>query len=66
MKVFEEISDVIPSDAHQMARCSKCFLLQGSKKGVLGEIDHTCWEIRVEVGKIHKIKSVSLAATKKR
>ena len=44
---------------------SKCFILQGSKKGFLGEIGHTCWEIRVEMGEIHKIESVSRAATKK-
>ena len=42
MKVFEEISDVIPSDAHQMARCS---LLHHENRGIsdIGQNPDTSW-----------------------
>ena len=42
MKVFEEISDVIPSDAHQMPRCS---LLHHENHGIsdIGKKPDTSW-----------------------
>ena len=42
MKVFEEISDVIPSDAHQMAHCS---LLHRENRGIsdISQNPDTSW-----------------------